>query len=452
MAGLSSPGITSGLDVNSLVSQLVAAERAPAQNRLTKAGKKADTTISALGSLRGALATLQTSIDGIKTAAALQARKATSADNTVVTAAATSSAAPGSYSVEVLALASAHKLVSAPYAGGSTATVGDGNLTISVAGNAFTVAIAAGHGTLAEIRDAINAATDNSGVQATVITASDGARLALQSTKTGVAYAVRVTTSGGNGGLASLVYDPGTSTQLTQQTAAADASAKIDGFSVTSSTNSIDAAIDGVSLSLASAKPGTTVAVTVSNDTAATTDKINKFVTDFNSAVKTMSTLGRYDAATKTGGPLLGDAMLRGIESSLRREATAKVSGASAPYDSLNAIGITLKVDGTLQVDAAKLSTALNANFTAIAGLFAGTSGVATRLASLLDTSLRSDSALTTRSNGLQAQKKSLQTDQDALDARMAAVEARYRTQFTALDQMLATMQQTSDYLTKQLG
>ena len=121
---LQSPGLGSGLDVNSLVAQLVAAERAPAQQRLTRTESGIDTKLTALGTLRGALANFQAAVGALRTESNLLARKTEVSDPAVLRASVTSSAATGSYSVEVLSLASAHKLASAAYASGSSAAVG----------------------------------------------------------------------------------------------------------------------------------------------------------------------------------------------------------------------------------------------------------------------------------------------------------------------------------------
>ena len=177
MPVLQSSGVGSGIDINGLVSQLVAAERAPAEQRIQRAGTRITTQLSALGTLRGALSLLQTSVSGLKTANAFQARRADSSDKSVFDASATSSAASGSYSVEVIQLASAQKLASGPYVGGPASEVGTGTLTVSSGGKAFQVAVTDSSNTLAGIRDAINAAPDNGIVQATLIQAVDGARL-----------------------------------------------------------------------------------------------------------------------------------------------------------------------------------------------------------------------------------------------------------------------------------
>jgi flagellar hook-associated protein 2 len=451
MPVIQSPGISSGIDINGLVAQLVAAERAPQEQRIGRTQSRLDTQISALGTLKSALSTLSTSLNSLKTETSFQTRKAESEDKTVFTATATASAAAGSYSVEVLARASAQKLASAAVAGGSGVAVGNGTLTIAVGGNSFDVAIVAGQDSLAAIRDAINAAPNNSGVSATTITGTAGAQLVLTARQSGATNTIRVTTTGGDGGLNTLVYDPGVTTNLTQLTAAADAQLRIDGANVTSPTSVVTGALDGVSINIVAARPGTVLALNVSNDTTAAAERVKKFVTDFNSAALTIATLRRYDAATKQAGPLLGDAQLRGIEAGMRGDLSTTVGTAVVPYDTLASIGITTNADGTLKLNDAKLSAALGANFDAVGKLFGSVEGVAARLFARVDDAVKSDSALAGRTESLERRKKALDADRDVLDRRMTALETRYRSQFSAMDRLLAQLQTTGNFLTQQL-
>lgn len=451
MAGLSSPGLGSGIDVTSLVGQLIAAERAPGELRIRRLTNQAESKISALGTLNGVLSTLQSSLSGLKTVDAFQVRKAESADRSVFTATATASAATGTYNIEVQQLATANRLNSTPFAAGTGAVVGTGVLTLTSGTNSFTVDISAANNTLAGIRDAINSSTGNTSVQATIIQASDGARLVLAARSVGAANAIRVSQAGGDGGLAPLTYEPGGTMNLLELAPAQDARVVVDGFTINSTSNSVEDAVEGVSISLLKENLGSTVTLTVSDDRAKVVENINKFVTEYNNVATKIQELRKFDPATSTAGPLLGDALLRGIESNLRREISSRAASATAPYDTLASIGITTGADGKLKVDSAKLNTALTADFSSAARLFGATDGVGARLATVVDNALKSDGALVTRTASLQASKKSLAKDQAALDARMALVEARYTKQFIAMDQLLTNLQSTGSYLAQQL-
>jgi flagellar hook-associated protein 2 len=452
MAGITSAGVGSGIDIESLVTKLVAAERAPAQNRITRQGSQADSDISALGSLKGALSALQDVITPLKTASAFQGRVVNSSDSSIVTASGTSTAPAGSYAVEVRALASAQKLASNAFVGGSTAVVGTGQLSFTANGTTFNVTIDSTNNTVAGIRDAINAATDNNSVQATIVQAVDGAHLVLAATQTGSAGAIKVTAAGGDGGLASLVYDPGNSTTLSEVAPAQNADVRFDGYPISSSTNTVADVIDGVTLTLASAKVGTTVNITVANNTGPASARIHAFVAAYNALAKVMTGLGSYDAATKSAGALLGDPTLRSIESALRNDLGRTVSGTSPPYNSLASLGIVTGQDGTLTIDETKLSKAVNANSDALGKLFGGTNGLATRVFADIDKVLATGGTIDSRTTALQAAKKSIAADQTRLDLRMAAVEARYRAQFSAMDTLLSKLQSTGNYLTQQFA
>jgi flagellar hook-associated protein 2 len=442
----------SGLDITSLVGQLVAAERAPGELRIRRLTNQTDTKISALGALNGVLSTLQSSLNGLKTLESFQIKKAESADRTVFTASATSAAASGTYNIEVEQLATAQRLNSAAFAAGSGAVVGTGTLTLTSGTDSFSVDISDSANTLAGIRDAINASTANTSVQASVIQAADGARLVLAARAVGAANSIRVTQTGGDGGLAQLVYDPGVTTNLQVLAPAQDARVIIDGFTVNSTSNVIEDAIDGVSISLLRANDNTAFALTVSNDRAKVVENINKFVTEYNNVAGKAQELRKFDPSTESAGPLLGDATLRSIETSLRRELTSRTASAAAPYDSLAAIGIRTGADGKLRVDSGRLNAALDADFSTAARLFGAEDGVAARLARVVDSALAPEGVLATRTTGLQATKKSLDADQKALDARMELVKARYTKQFVAMDQLLTSLQSTATYLTQQLA
>ena len=453
MAGLSSPGVGSGLDINSLVSQLVAAEKGPGQAQITRAQTSTVTTISALGTLKGALGAFNAALTPLQTLDAFASRSSTASDPGTFTASATSTAVPGSYDIQIDHLASAHQLTSNAYASGAGQVVGTGTLTISSGTKSFAIAVDATHNTLAQIRDAINSATGNEdAVSATIVNATDGAHLVLSADASGASNAITVAQANGDGGLASLVYSPTLTTNYTQQREALDSLVYIAGFAHHGATNTIDDAIEGVSITLLDSDPGVNKTLTIANDTSSTVTRIKNFVDQYNQLAKTVGALGGYEPATKRAGPLLGDSMLRGIETDLRSKLTDVVSGVTGPYQSLASVGITTAKDGTLTLDSAKLSAAMASNYDGVAALFGSTGGVAARMSAALTPRLATDSELDLRNKSLTLKTSALQKQQAALDARMVTVEARYRKQFTALDSLLSQMQNTSTFLPQQLA
>jgi flagellar hook-associated protein 2 len=452
MAAITSAGAGSGLDVNSLVTQLVAADRAPYDNRLNTADTKLTTEFSALSQLKGAMSSFQSALSAMKGASAYVLRKATVGDPTAFTATLGSSAVAGNYDIDIVQLAKAAQLKSAPFPAGATAVVGTGTLVLSMGAVSFSVTMTAPKNTLADVRDAINSASGNTGINAALVTGVSGAQLVLTGTATGAANAIKVTASGGDGGLAQLVYDPPSTTALTPINAAQDAIVNISGITVNSASNTIDKAIDGVTLNLLTADPGTPVSLSVTNDDSAVQNRVNAFVSAYNVLANQIAKLRSYDPATKAAGPMLGDAMLLNIESQMRRLMSATVGGLTGPYTSLASLGITSSVSGTLSVDATKLQAAITANPAAVGAVFGSTNGVAATLYNFLDSHLSATGDITHRDATITANRKDLVARKQALDDRMAVVQARYQKQFNALDQLLTQMQSTSAYLVKQLS
>ena len=440
---LTAAGVGSGLDVNGLVSQLVAAKKKPLQDQIDSQTSTAKTQISALGQVSSALAALQTALKGLSDGTAFQTRKAATSDASVFSVSSTTGAMNGSYNINVSQLATALKVQSAGVAS-SDAKVGTGTLTIAVGSKSMSVDIGSDGSSLSQIRDAINKSSGNPGVTATIVTGSDGAHLVLSSTATGQANAFTVSSSGGDGGLAALNYDPASSSNgLSVVNAAQDAKFTIDGMAATSASNTVTGAIDGVTLSLW--KQGTAT-LSVSTDSSAASTAVGNLVTAYNNFVGVYQSLTAYDPSGTNTGALIGDATLNSIKSTL----SSIVSGAGGNGAMLNSIGITLQVDGTLKLDTGALSTALSDGGTKVSGLFAGDNGMATRLSSPLTDWTASTGVLTTRTNNLNKQLKDLGTRQDNLNADMDALTTQYTKRFTALDTLLTKLNSTSSYLTQQ--
>jgi len=450
MASLTSTGLGSGLDINSIVEQLVTAERAPTANRLTQRESKANEELSALGKFKSALATFKDSLAKLTDAATFQGRTVKVEDDKVFTASADSTSLPGNYSVEVMNLAAAQRLRSIGYAD-ATSSIGTGTLAITVNGATANIVIASPANSLNDIRDAINASPDNPGVRATIVNASDGAHLIVSATETGAANAITIAVSGGDGGLASLAYAAGApSNPMLELQAAADANVVIDGFPVTSSTNAISDAIDGVTIDLVSAKPGTTLDVSVEYNPEGAKTSVAGFVTAYNKLIDTVTELTRYNADTRDAAPLLGDATVRGIRDQLRREISTALG--TGTFTSLAAIGVTTETTGKLAVDATKLSAAIDDDFDAVGALFSGTTGLATRLDNIAESTLSSGSTITTREDALKTTLKTITSQRETLDERIERVRSRLLDQFNAMDALLGQLKNTSAFLSQQLG
>lgn len=452
MATITSTGIGSGLDINSLVTQLVAAERAAPEKRIAREDARLTTEFTALATLKGAMASFQGAASALKLSSALDLRKATVGDEKAFTATVTSAAAAGDYDVEVAQLATAARIGSALYPAGPDSVVGTGRLTIAMGANSFSIDITQDSDTLAQIRDAINAADDNAGVRATLIRDATGAGsyLVLSGSATGATNGITVSSTGADAGLAQLVTDLQT-VDAQRDVTAQDAIVYVSGYEIRSASNTVTGALDGVTLNLLKAEIGTQVSLSVARDDASILKKVETFVSGFNTLASQIKTLSRYDAATRTAGPLLGDAMLRGIDSQVRRMLGDAVPGVTGDYRTLASLGITTTATGTLALDAAKFKDALNADPDAVSQVFSSESGVAVRLSKFMDERLSSSGEISARDTRIADRRKQLQVRSDALDARMQVIEARYLKQFTALDSMLSQLQSTSSFLSQQL-
>jgi len=387
-----SGGVTAtNIDVASIVSQLMTVEKRPLQ-LMSQKDSVLQAQISAWGKLKGTLATLQTAVKSLASVDSFSATKATLGDPSIATATATAAAATGSHSLEVLALAQQQRLNTGAFAA-NTDAVGEGTLTfqygttsgasftLNAAKAAQTVTIGAGQGTLAGIRDAVNAA--NIGVSASIVTDSSGNRLVFTSKDTGAASSLKVTVTDTDGnaldatGLSMLAYDPaltaGAGKNLAQSTAAQDASIRLDGLSISSASNAVTGALEGVTLNLTKTTTGTPTALTIARDTAAVETSIQSFVNAYNAAAATLRSFTGYDASTKQGGLLQGDAVASSIAGRVRSVLSGTVQALSGSFTSLAQIGVTLQKDGGLALDSTKLKNAMNGAFGDIAALFART-------------------------------------------------------------------------------
>ena len=450
---LTSTGIGSGINVSSLVSSLVQAEAQPAQLRLDRREADIQTKLSALGSLKSALSDFKSALGGLKDLTTFQARTAISANVDIFTASATSSAVPASYGVEVRNLAQSQKLSAAPLASASS-VLGEGALTLSIAsGASFNITIDSSNSTLEGVRDAINKASGNSFVTATIVNGDAGATLVLSARNPGAGNALSVSAvESGAPGLGQLNYPPGANGGMSEIQGAKDAVVVIDGQTVSRSTNTITDAIAGVTLDLKKAAPGDLNKITIGENRGAVTSKVNGFIDAYNKLESLVKTLSSYDPETKSAGALLGDATLRSVVSQLRTEMGQVVQGASADYPILASIGITSQRDGKFTLDSAKLNKAMDANFDNVGKLFAGDQGFATRADKLLEGYVGSTGVLTVRTDGLNDSLKRINKDREVLQIRLQALEKRYLAQFNAMDAMVGQMQALGSYLTQQLA
>ena len=436
---ISAPGVGSGLDVNSIVNQLMEIERQPL-NRLESSKKDLQVQLSAFGQLNSALSTFQSALGDLKTVDAFEVYKAVSSDEGAFTATADSSAAPGSIDIQVVRLAEVHKMGSLAIADTDTTALGRAGdkMTFTVNGNAFTVD--GGGMTLSHLADAINDAPDNTGVSATIISENSGSnRLVLTSAETGNANAINLSATGRLDRDLDLadINDP----------AQLDSELLVDGlYTVTRSGNTIDDAISGVTLNLI-AETSTEVQLKVSRDTESVTESVQAFVDAFNELKTTI------DSLSGEGNDLEADNTLRSIESQIQAVFNTPPSAADGAFTYLSEVGVSFQRDGKLSLDSGALQKAIDTDFAGMAELFAGDDqGYLFRVDALIGNLVQADGLIDIRQDGLSSRIDRVDQRISDMEYRLGLREQRLLNQFNTLDTLMGQLQGTSAFLTQQLA
>lgn len=465
MATISSPGIGSGLDVQSIVKQLVALERAPIKQLQTQASTL-QTKLSLYGTIKSQISALGDAANKLSSSAAWNVVSASSSNSAAVGVSAAAGAMAGNYAIEVQQMARAQSTVSSALATGSSA--GSGTLTIELgswSGGSFSanasspvnVTIEAGEDSLSAIASKINSA--NAGVRAAVVRDASGERLLLQSAETGQSKGFRISVTDDDGddtdatGLSRLSYAAGGVSGTTLAQSGLDAMASINGVGVTSASNRLVDTLPGLTLEL-SQVTSQPVSVTVAPDKSAIRKDIDAFVEAYNKVNTTLASALRYDEGTKKAGTLQGDSTAVGLQNALRgmmRSVTA-----SSPFSRLIDVGIELKSGGSLQIDDRKLSAAMD-NLQGMDQLFtvrsgqAITDGFGHKLKDFATGLLNAGGSLDNRSNALQSAITRNSRDQERMEERALRTENRLLAQYTALDTKLAGLSGLSAYVSQQV-
>ncbi|WOF79560.1 flagellar filament capping protein FliD [Pseudomonas sp. FeN3W] len=460
MAGIT--GIGSGIDIDSIVSSMVAAERAPKETQLNNLQKKTTTQITAIGALKSAISDFQTALGGLNKPDVFQARSATSSKSDLVSVSANTTAGAGRYQVEVKELATSSKIAlgAVPNSADEPARFGNGALEIKLGEESFSVTVDASNNTLAGLRDAINQAGAETGVSATIVTDDKGARLVLSSNQTGADKDITVeatpagTAGSGQQSLDAMAFngvensdDPAGARILAH---AQSAVITVDGLTVTSETNKVEGAIEGVTLDLkdktAENEPLT---INVAEDKAGVKKKIQSFVDAYNKLISVINTQTKVtsvgDDKTPVTGALVGDASARTLLSTIRNEL---VSGqGDGALRTLTDIGITTQKDGTLKIDDAKLEKAMANNFVELPGLFAGEKGIASRLDEQLKPYTQTGGILEQRNKAMTETISGIDKQKEDLTRRITSLQERLYKQFNAMDLLVGQLSNTSNSL-----
>ncbi|HKR40280.1 MAG TPA: flagellar filament capping protein FliD [Paraburkholderia sp.] len=488
---------SSSMDVSSLVTALVNSKTAGQAATIAASQTQDNTEISAYGTLFAALSALQVGLSSLSNGTTLNAFSATTSGSGI-TATAGNGALAGSYSVDVAQVATAQVLTSTAFSATQALASVPSTMTLSVGSASTTISLDSSNSTISGIASAINSASNNPGVTATVVNGADGAHLVLHATATGSANAISIQisdtgtdpktkqpdplnnlavtsktgapitkSSADSAALKSnqsLLYvdstDTATATSTTywtQTSAAQDAYFTIDGTGITSSSNTVTSALSGVTLNLtagsvdAASNGSGAQTLTIAQNTSAESSAISQFVTLYNTLVTTMAALTAFSSTSTSQGVLLGDSTLNMIQNQLATiVATGVTSGASKT--SLASIGITLNADGSLSVDSGTLTSALQNNQSTVAKLFNSTNGVAAQLNTNITSYLSTTGAIATRTNALNTDLTNLSTQKSSLSDYQTQLTSMYTAQFTALNTLMATMNNNQQYLTQLFG
>jgi flagellar hook-associated protein 2 len=441
------------LDVPTLVSQLMSLERRPIDKLNTKVASY-QTKISSFGTLSGLVSSFQTAVQGLKSS--LQGYSATPSDASVFSATAANTAAAGLYSLNVTKLAQAQNLVAVGQASDTSAiSSAASTVAFTIGATSTDIAIPAG-ASLQDIRSAINAA--NLGVTATIVNDGSGTpyRLALTSTATGVSNGISHITiqAGGDDNINNLLaYNPTANAPatptLTQTVAAQNAEFTVNGIAITSASNTVSGAIQGVTLTLKSLTT-TPATLTVARDTSAIETAAAKFVDTYNALVSQLKSRSAYGSGDSAAPVLAGDNTVRQMLDQLRGVFSTPASGGTLTY--LAEAGITTQAGGSLKLDSSKFGAALAGNFNDVANLFSSATGFATRLDAWATSVVQAGGLIDSRTTSLNASIKGYNDQIDKLEIRMKALQKQFTTTYSNLNMLLSRMNATGAYLTSQFS
>ncbi len=476
MAGISSTGIGSGLDVKSIVSQLVQLESKPL-TQLQSKGSKLSSQISTWGTIKSQLSAVQDASQKLMGLSSWNARSFKSSSETAVSGSAAESAVVGSFNVSVSQLAQAQSVrsnFSSPIPAGGAVGGTSGNLQISLgawadastfnaSGSPVTVNID-NTDNLSTIAGKIN--TAGAGVAATVISVGGNDQLVMRSNNTGANMAFKIeafegadqstpiTTNTGIGALAYTGTAAGYGMQRSQE--GLDAQATIEGVAVTSASNTLKDAVPGLTLNLQQTTGATAATITIENDTKPAKEAVEAFVKAYNAIVSNLSTLTKYDVDTKTAGALQGDGTATGLLNTLKTM-VGSTGPAGTTFGRLSDVGLELQRDGTLTTNATKLTAALTKpedlkTFFSAAGTTNTDTGMARRFYDYAFGANGVEGLLSGRNNALQQAVSRNQNDMDRMQTRINKTEDRLYKMYSALDTKMSSLNAMSNYVTQQVN
>ena len=426
---ITAAGVGSGIDVESILTQLNALEREPV-DKLNVKRTALDVELSAYGKVKGALSGFKSAVDTMASGQKFGAFVATSSDEAVFTAVSIGGDIPENHEVEILALATSHRLSSDAYAS-EDSVVAKGTMNFSTSNNQFDIVIDDSNSTLLALRNSINDSIANTSVSASIINVDGGSRLILTAKESG------------SDGTMDVTFPPGgTDGGFTEVTEATDASLIVHGFTVTSSSNTVSDVIDGVTLNLTGIGKST---VSTARDTTSLRESVDEFVVKYNSMIGTLNDLSKSD--------LQGDQLPRGVESRVRTAFQGTIDLGNGDSTTALDLGFTFDRYGTLSIDDTAYNKALDDGVNRYVEAFANTdSGLASRFGDLVDEYTAAGGIIDIREDGVATRQGNIDDQIDRMEYRLEKISTRLRAQFTAMDLVVTNLNNTSGYLASQLG
>ncbi|MGE8439124.1 MULTISPECIES: flagellar filament capping protein FliD [Pseudomonas] len=440
-------GLGSGVDINKIVSTLVASETDPKANQIKRQTANNSAMLSGVASLKSALSVYQAAMKKLNDplAPSFNAYAATSSNDAAIKATSNNTAVPGTYTIRVDNLATSSKVASQNFDTGATTPIPEGDLLITQDGVTHTVKVGPG-ATLQSVRDTINSSLSEKGITANLVNGADGSRLVFSSTKTGEGTDISV-----DGTIDALKIAPGV--EMNGDGAgyigkpAQDAKLYVDGLPVTSKSNTVTGAISGISLDLLQAT-GTddskAVQVTVGENTDGLKKSVQAYVDAYNTLIKAVTNLTSVskDADGNTVlGPLTNDPTTRSLLSDLRSQLATESDGTR--LTTLSQLGINTQKDGTLEFNSVKYDAAMKDKKLGadVQELFTGKNGVFAHMNKAIEPYLQTGGILDSRKNGLDRLQKDLENQQEALDRRIASLTESLTKRYVAMDTLVGKLE-----------
>lgn len=471
MTSITSAGSASGIDLESIISASLSAKRTAFSATMTKKETTTQTSLSGLSQLKSSMSTFQDTLDALAKDGAFNPKSVTvKQDSTdpVLEVESTDKTSNGVYNIKIESLATASRFESSTSAFTSSSQVlatQAGTLTFKSGTDSFDVTVKAGD-TLANIRDRINKSGGNFGVSVNIINSSAGAKLVIESTKTGTGNDLTVSA---NGSTELAAFDTTSGSVLTNKQTAADAVAYVDDTKVTSSTNTFKSAIEGLNFTALRVSDSETTTdtstnttttsltsnkVTIATDTGGIKDQVNKFIASYNILLGSLTALSKRSTIVggvnqEDGGTLEGDSMVRSVQNYLFNAMSSKSTNATI-FSSVFALGVQMDNSGYLSLDSTSttFTTAIDDNPDQIAALFGGKTGLAATMSAEIEKYVQTGGSIADRQDTLNQQLSDINSQKADFETEMVAYETNLRAKYASLDVLLAKMKSSSSALT----